>query len=120
MLAFGFHNHANNFFSASSKVIKPAKQSTMSQWLTSGRNRLIEKQQQKQRFGNQQGVSQVVSRESQRGAVSTGKFKVIFLRKKSFSACGSPLRVLHGYFSSPHARTLCRMHDADKTNYSLP
>lgn len=45
----------------------------MSQWLTSGRNRLIEKQQQKQQFGNQQSAaSDAVTRDSQRGAVSTG------------------------------------------------
>lgn len=53
----------------------------MSQWLTSGRNRLLERQQQKQRFGNQSNQTiiqsnQVIGSDRPRGTVSSGE--VIF------------------------------------------
>lgn len=52
---------------------------TMSQWLTSGRNRLLEKQKEKQRFGiaNQHQDHQIaLSRELPSAAVSTGAYSI--------------------------------------------
>jgi len=45
----------------------------MSQWLTSGRNRLLEKQQQKQRFGLNN--IQAVANDRPRGSVSSGTLR---------------------------------------------
>jgi sensor histidine kinase regulating citrate/malate metabolism len=86
--------------------------STMSQWLTSGRNRLLEKQQQKQRFGSSATLGlnhhppiadQVASIEGvlpvgcRRAAVTSGarvkKFKVVVV-----FFLGVLVRLLESYF----------------------